>query len=306
MRRKGSLKILRVRNKKKNIERDEEKFKICTSKPDTNASQGFNITISKNDVNFFVKSMLFAKNQYTSYKRKKLSLSAMMFYIILFFFLSCCLLIGNSQKEEIIKDNFKVYLLIVSFWGGFGFALIEASILLYAELVQIVSLRYLIIAFNTGTTLISALLFSIDPDYWSNIAHWIEYSAQFSITLLDILFIFHHFQHRKNILYRYRYYELALVIFFSILGIFKILAFGEYINFGIGGWQAAHFFEYTGDIVNSFFAFVFTYVMYQESEDNFQAFLIFEEESIKPAPINPTETKPHLSSSKNLIKFIQQ
>lgn len=218
------------------------------------------------------------KDQYSNHKTKKLSLTIMLFYIIIYFFCCCTLLIANCQPPETIDSKYNVPFHMLDFWGSFGFALIEAAILVTADMVEIGSIRYFIVAINIGTTLIAAVLFSFNPEFWEITCHWIEFSAQIFITLSDILFIFHQFKKAEtNILYKYRYYELALVLLFAMAAVIKLLVFGEVIKLGIDPEKAAHFFEYCGEMINAIFAFIFTLVMYKDCNQNLNAIFDFNE-----------------------------
>lgn len=232
--------------------------------------------------NFYLKRLfektIVKKDQYSNYKRKKLMLSLMLFYIIIYFFCCLTLLIANCQPPEIIDSKYNVPFHMLDFWGSFGFALIEAAILVTADMVEIGSFRYFIVAINIGTTLIAAVLFSFNPEFWEIPCHWIEFSAQIFITLSDILFIFHQFKKAENnILYKFRFWELGLVLFFALGAVMKLLIFGEVIRMGIDAEQAAHFFEYSGEMVNTIFAFVFTLVMYKECKENLENIFDFGE-----------------------------
>lgn len=235
------------------------------------------IVINKSELKNLFEKTIMKKDEYNNLKRKKISLSFMLFYIIIYFFCCCTLLIANCQSPEIIDAKYNVPFHMLDFWGSFGFTLIEASILVIADMVEIGSVRYFIVAINIGTTLIAAVLFSFNPAFWEITCHWIEFSAQIFITLSDVLFIFHQFKKAENILYKYRYYELALVLVFAVAAILKLLVFGSLIKLGIDAEQAAHFFEYCGEMVNAIFAFVFTLVMYKECENNIQAIFSYDE-----------------------------
>ncbi len=231
-----------------------------------------------NELRYLFEKTIMKKDHYSNYKRKKFSLSIMLFYIIIYFFCCLALLIANCQDPDIIELKYNVPFHMLDFWGSFGFALIEAAILVIADMVTIGSMRYFIVAVNIGTTLIAAILFSFNPEFWEVPCHWIEFSAQIFITLSDILFIFHQFKKTENVLYKYRYYELGLVLFFACSAVTKLLVYGDVISLGIDGEQAAHFFEYCGEMVNALFAFVFTFVMYKECNDNLNSIFSFDED----------------------------
>jgi hypothetical protein len=213
---------------------------------------------------------LIRKYQFSEFKFKKLILSLMLFYIIINFFCCSTLLIANFQSPEVIEKYYDLPFHLLDFWGSFGFALIESAILVLADMVIIGSYRYFIITFNIGATLIAAILFSFNPEFWEVPCHWIEYSAQIFITLSDVLFIFHQFKKTENILYKYRYYELGFVLFFSLAAVIKLLVYGNVIYLGLDPEKASHFFEFIGEMFNSVFAFVFTMLIYNECQENFK------------------------------------
>ncbi len=47
------------------------------------------------------------------------------------------------------------------------------------------------------------------------------------------------------------------------LSFFKLLVFGEVIHYDMGPERAAHYFEYTGEMFNDTFAFIFTYIRFK-------------------------------------------
>jgi hypothetical protein len=214
-------------------------------------------------------------DKFSEIKREKLFIAFMLFFLVLYFFSSCTLLIANCQSMKIIEEKYNIPFTAIDFWGSFFFTLVEACILVNANILSIGSLRFLIVAFNIGMTLIAAVLYSLNPEFWEVPCHWIEFVAQICIALSDLIFIFHQFKNKTdNILYRYRYYE-ALVISILVLGnIFKLLLFGGGIKIGMDGEQAAHFIEYIGEMINTIFAFLFTTILFKECEENLKNFFI--------------------------------
>ena len=82
------------------------------------------------------------------------------------------------------------------------------------------------------------------------------------VTATSLAFIFGN-QDNTSILYKYRYYEAVLIIISVILCGLKLLVYGEVIEMAIGGERAAHFFEYTGEMFNDIFAFMFSFIRLQ-------------------------------------------
>merc|ERR1711957_864677 len=100
-------------------------------------------------------------------------------------------------------------------------------------------------------------------------------------TFSDLIFVFHQFKNTDNILYKYRYFEGGMIALLVFGNFSKLLIFGDVIYVGMNGEQAAHFIEYTAEMTNSIFAFLFTIVFYQECEENLKCLFIeksFEED----------------------------
>ena len=136
------------------------------------------------------------------------------------------------------------------------FALIEGLVLLLTgAITNIFGLTLVIV--NAGGTLTALILFLLNAEFFEVTSHWIEYSTQLFITITDFIFIFGT-KDKTSALYKYRYYEFVLISISLCLNGIKLLVYGDVIETQMGGERAAHFFEYTGEMFNDIFAFMFT------------------------------------------------
>lgn len=224
-----------------------------------------------------LESIMIKNDQFKKIQSEKLFISIMLFFLVLYFFSSLTLLIANCQPMEIIDTKYNVPFHMIDFWGSFIFTLVEASILINTNMLTIGSLRFLMIAFNIGMTLLAAVLFSMNTEFWEIPCHWIEFFAQIFITFSDMIFIFHQFKNTDNILYKYRYIEAGMISILVIGNCFKLLIFGDVIYVGMNGEQAAHFIEYIAEMCNTVIAFLFTIVTYRECDEKIRRLFIKDE-----------------------------
>jgi hypothetical protein len=52
--------------------------------------------------------------------------------------------------------------------------------------------------------------------------------------------------------------------------VLKLFIYGEVIETQMGGERAAHFFEYSGEMFNDIFAFMFTYIRFMSVNQQFK------------------------------------
>lgn len=212
------------------------------------------------------------KEQIKEYKTKIFALNFMLFYIVIYFFVSATLLIANCQDQEVIDKQYDLPFHYMDFWGSFVFSCVEVYILNLANMLEFGSIRFFIGLIGIGSTLITAILFSLNPFFWDLPCHWLEFSAQFFLTLSDFFFILNQFQNKDNILYKYRFIEITIVIFILIASVFKLLIFGELFNIQQPE-RFAHFIEFAGEMANALFAFMFTYILYKDSNSKLNQFM---------------------------------
>ena len=211
------------------------------------------------------KSITLLKIQHKEIKSSQNFLVFLIFVSICYFFSTTSLLIANTQSLESI-DSYMLPFHNLDFIGSFVFALIESLTLIYAEVIVFGEPRFFLVLINVGLTLVAAILFLIKSDYWEVTSHWIEFSAQVFLTSIDLIFIYHQFKDTNNPLYKYRYYEVALVFALLLSSIFKLLFYGNIIKTGIDGEKLAHYLEFIGEQINVCFALIFLFVLYSQNE----------------------------------------
>ena len=136
-----------------------------------------------------------------------------------------------------------------------------------------------ILIVNVGGTLVALILFLFDGEIWETPAHWIEYSIQLFVTLTSFVFIFGN-KDKTSVLYRYRYLEAGLVCISLAIASLKLFVYGEVIEFEMGGERAAHYFEYSGELFNDIFAIMFTYIRYQQAQQQIMSALVASERQV--------------------------
>jgi hypothetical protein len=106
--------------------------------------------------------------------------------ILLYLGLNATLLVANSMPQTFIEEYYELPMHYLSFWGVFGFTVVEAVLLLSTSLVSLErrlasSLLFLDVCLSFG----SALLYSLDPDIFEVPAHYAEYIVQILITSVN-------------------------------------------------------------------------------------------------------------------------
>jgi len=99
------------------------------------------------------------------------------------------------------------------------------------------------------------------------------------VTLTSFVFIFGN-KDKTSVLYRYRYLEAGLVCISLAIASLKLFVYGEVIEFEMGGERAAHYFEYSGELFNDIFAIMFTYIRYQQAQQQIMSALVASERQV--------------------------
>lgn len=135
----------------------------------------------------------------------------------------------------------------------------------------------LIIIVNVGGTFLAFLLFLLNAQFWEVPAHWIEYGVQLFVTATSFAFIFGN-KNSSSLLYKYRNLEAGLVLLGVVMAGLKLLVYGEVIEFEMSGERAAHFFEYTGEMFNDVFVFLFAFIRLQSANADAKKMLFASDE----------------------------
>jgi len=141
------------------------------------------------------------------------------------------------------------------------FNLVEAIVLIQGKFIS-TFVSYAVIIINVGGSYIALILFLFNAEFWEAPSHWIEYAVQCFVTATSFAFIFGN-RDKSNVLFKYWYYEYGILSVALIISILKLFVYGDVIETEMGGERAAHFFEYTGELINDIFAFAFTVVWIQ-------------------------------------------
>lgn len=116
-----------------------------------------------------------------------------MLLVIIYFGVATTLLGANFNSQEFIEENYFLAFHYAEFWSAFLFTLVEAFILVTAGVfgfkTKLQKVFLLLIAGNIVTSLVSALIFTFEPEHFERIAHYIEYGSQILVTSTNFVFI---------------------------------------------------------------------------------------------------------------------
>lgn len=203
--------------------------------------------------------------------------------ILLYLGLNATLLVANSMPQTFIEEYYELPMHYLSFWGVFGFTVVEAVLLLSTSLVSLErrlasSLLFLDVCLSFG----SALLYSLDPDIFEVPAHYAEYIVQILITSVNLLFIQDRQRQQSEILVQDARSDQgkdkddattppsrsSRTIFQSslssleqgssyialVLSLLQLALYSELVPTRMGGERSAHFCEFTNELINGIFA----------------------------------------------------
>lgn len=217
-----------------------------------------------------IHSLLHHLRDHQSSARRRVELLVYMFLIVIYFGILASLLGANFQPQSVIEETYFIPFHMLEFWGAFAFAVLEAFILVSIGVLDVEHHWYaaLLVAINICATLVAAILFSFDPEAYEFISHLIEYSAQITLTAANFLFIFLLPRQPTSTLVqtwkRFRIVEIVVVACFMVVAILKFLVYLSVIVTDMEPERAAHFFEFTGEMANAVFAFVFAFLLYAD------------------------------------------
>ncbi len=116
-----------------------------------------------------------------------------------------------------------------------------------------------VVASNIVTSFVAALLFTFAPEHFERPAHYIEYASQITVTLANFAFILPGYRETKKSIF---VVTVALQCALLASAILKLLFYTSVIYSDIGPERASHFFEFTGEMVNSMWAFIFAFAVF--------------------------------------------
>jgi hypothetical protein len=205
-------------------------------------------------------------HEYHLATRKRTELLFYILLVVMYFGVSTALLIANCLDQTVIEENYTLPFHLAEFWSQFLFAILEAFILVAANILDVGSVgkffQLLLVALNVILTLVAALLFTFSPLLFERPAHYIEYAAQITITMANFVFIFKLGDSKSIKWKRFRVVEIVVVSILLVMAIIKLLLFIPVIHSDIGAERSSHFLEFIGEMGNAMFAFTFAFLLF--------------------------------------------
>lgn len=122
--------------------------------------------------------------------------------IVLFMGLNGALLLANLPSQQFIEDHYAFMFHMLSFWGVFLFTLVEAALLISTGVASLSSISEggttgnrisgyfsIVILVDVVFSFVSALLYTMDPEFFEVPSHYLEYSIQIPISCVNLMFV---------------------------------------------------------------------------------------------------------------------
>jgi len=198
---------------------------------------------------------------------KKTFILMYIFLLLAYIGIQLGLLSCNFKSQEFIEDTYYYSFHLIEFWAVFIFTVLEAFILFVTGNVNaddfLGVIQLCILSFNVVSTLVCAIMVSIDLSDYEVPTHFMEYSIQILITAIDFLFIFRFNGDQENKMFKYSKFVFASCIcFMSWVQIF--IYAGSFPTGGMEAERAAHFCEFSVESANALFALMFGYQLYNK------------------------------------------
>lgn len=195
------------------------------------------------------------------------------FLILMFVGLNVALMAANFKPQEFIEENYYVSFHMAQFWGVFAFTMLEALVLIATDVISWTNrIMSAIILFNVMASFATAFLFSFHPETFEVVSHYIEYTVQILITLVNVVFIQNSTPMGNRKVGRCRLYqiEIGVATVGLIISIMTLVIFTGVFSIPMGRERAAHFCEFTNDIFNGLFALYYAVLSYMDVRSNQQ------------------------------------
>jgi hypothetical protein len=113
-----------------------------------------------------------------------------------------------------------------------------------------------------------AIIFTMYPEEYEIPSHYMEYSAQILITLLDFVFIINYVKSSTSgtWVYKLRHFEIGLAAVTLVLSILQFLVYTDVIPTEPGGERSGHFFEFSIEAANAAFVLWFAIISYLQMD----------------------------------------
>ncbi len=195
---------------------------------------------------------------------------------VLYLGLNLSLLAANFQDQEFIEENYYLPFHLLEFWAVFVFSVIEAFVLHSVGLLQFEGSLFqktqtVLVWSNILFTMMTAVLFSLYPPFYEVPAHYMEYSAQILLTIVNFVFIFGNNPTQNDPAEEpisktakvNKYALIVLASFSVLLSLLQLLVYSDAIKTQIGGERAGHFIEFSVESLNAVIVIFFTLQKYR-------------------------------------------
>jgi len=200
--------------------------------------------------------------------------------IVLYIGIQFGLSAANFVSQETIEAKYTIPFHLLEFWAVFSFTLLQSFILIATGVVTwtdaINRVQFILLIINIISTLIAAILVSLSLEMYEVPAHYLEYSIQILISLIDFIFIFNtkekappqeETEDEKAQKKGCFIFKIIFAICSVITAILILIIYADGFSTGIEPERAAHFGEYLNEILNACFLFWFSLVKYNELND---------------------------------------
>jgi hypothetical protein len=218
---------------------------------------------------------MYALSDYKTMGENQTKMLLYTFAILVYLAINLALFGLNFRDQDFIEENYYYPFHLLEFWAVFFFTLIEAFVLVSTGTLNINGpwshvLQIGLALFDILFTLIIAIIFSMDPHEYEVPAHFMEYSAQIFITVVNFFFVVNYLRNNKNqdsVFYRFRHVEVGLTVITFLLSILQLLIYTEVIETDPGGERSAHFVEFITESLNALTVLWFSAVTYKQMNE---------------------------------------
>lgn len=180
---------------------------------------------------------------------------------------------NNFDQDTVIETHYFMPFHMYEFWGGVYFALVEAYVLLVADdsfrVMNSKSQSMLVhlLSINIVSSMVAASLFTLNPEMFEVPSHYIEYSSQVTVTMLDAFFILlpNRNSQENNGKRVGSQVRTVLLIFLILMDFGKFLVYSKVIHTTVGHERSSHYFEFVVELFNSLWAFWYIKGVYMQT-----------------------------------------
>lgn len=180
----------------------------------------------------------------------------------------------NFRDQDFIEEFYYLPFHLLEFWAVFVFTLIEGFVLVSTGTLQVNGplgqrLQIGLAGFDILFTLIIAIIFTMYPEEYEVPTHWMEYSAQLFITLVNFVFVLNFSrmkQYQSGLVYKFRHVQTAVASLAFILSVLQFFVYSGIIPTPPGPERTAHFFEFITESLNAVVVLWFSVLAYLQMD----------------------------------------